>query len=183
MFAERRYLPLALACLCMIGIGFTRQNAEISAQAKRRPVLTVNDMMNATVVGRLGVELGHVCTVEGTLIADPSRGKSRKDRILFQVSSVNGKSMSQPITFQDTSVSYKGFDFDRWSQPELIGQRLKLAVYETGAFEGLPQGDIYRERIAGLFFHFQPQLRVVHDFADGPAPRDERVPVPFHPEK
>ncbi len=157
---------MAIALACLSGVWLTIRQSHLSAQTKERPIVMVDDIIAGTVVGRLGIELGHVCTVEGTIFPDRSKAKLREGRLIFQVETVNQKRLEHPVIFTDDGVSYEGFDVRKHpQQSELVDRRLKLAVYESGVFSGLPTGDIYSPPIAGVGFGFHSQLKVVRDLS------------------
>lgn len=163
----------------LISLCFTLQQSPLPAQAKQHRVLSVEDISSSTVIGRLGKELGQVFTIEGKIVADTSRAKGRDGMFLVEIEIVDGMKLSNPVAFVDADISHDWFIRPKDRPMNIVGRRLKLAVYETGIFDGLPKGDRYSPVIAGHGFHFRSRLRVVHDFAEGLEKHDGNVPSPF----
>ncbi len=163
-----------LACLWQV-----LSDSRVTAQAKQRAVLTVDEIQSGTVIGRLGIELGHVCTIEGTIVAETSKAKSNEGKQLLRIHAIDGKPLVKPVSFASDWTGHERFRKLKLRPDELMGRTVKWAVYETGEFSGLPTGDIYNPRLAWHGFGFSSRLVVVHDFADEPAQRAVKVSSPF----
>jgi len=152
-------------------------NGRVMGENAAKPVIRVADFRQSTIIGRLGIPLGRVAVMEGEVILEPDDKsaviKPRKgpDRIrCLAVQSLDGEPMERSVAF--------GYDLVGWPKNRVpqAGTKVRYAVYEAGAFEGLPEGDRYGRSKGGFGFMFVSKLFVVHDF-DEIAPR-QQVPNP-----
>ena len=103
----------------------------------------------AMVIGKLGMPLGKVVTIEADVIdGDRANGKALEGVALLMVRSVNGKLVRELYTLR---FSW----FDTVPTAPLSG-RVRLVGYETGQFIGVPaEAFAYIPPVASQGFHFE----------------------------
>lgn len=128
----------------------------VSADADAKRIIHVNQLQRSTVIGRLGIPLGNVVTLEGRVAPDLSRNKGRDGRLVLSIEAVDGNVLDQSIEFWDEIVVLpKGAMLE-------VGRRFRFAAYETGSFQGIPRGSTDRVA-AGRSFGYVPKLAIERD--------------------
>lgn len=140
----------------------------VTSQDNKQPQIHVEDFHSSQIIGRLGVPLGQVVIVEGTMIEENSRQKGRDGAKSFRISTVDDRPLDEAVAFWEEDVVRGGKRRTVWADG-----RYRLAVYETGQFDGWPNGDTYRPVPQTRGFHFRSELVIVHNFADGTAERQQ----------
>ncbi len=81
------------------------------------------------VIGPLGIPLGEVVTVDGIAVINQGKGATH----LFQVTSVNGKTLNKPLT-----MPYRIWP---WADLKKLDaqSRYRLRVFQDGGFAGVPE--------------------------------------------
>jgi len=150
----RKMLFTAAVVFLIWSVAYPQRNQKVEP-------LSVSDLKSRPVIGDLGVPLGKVVDIEGTIISgNQFNTKGTHDRFLLQVNKVNGDELkAKPI--MDFGANF-GVDLpgDIWSLAELktgkkagdvtkkeaeqfekayVGTTLKLVGYETGSFSGIPK--------------------------------------------
>lgn len=120
-------------------------------------------------IGKLGVPLGQVVVIEADAVLDGPQPKPRASTMSLRISSVDQRPLDAQAVFWEEHI------LDGHGGRVRLGEgRYRLAVYESGRFSGIPQGDEkYRPVHAGRRFYFQPELWIVHNFVEKNAPRQE----------
>ena len=144
--------------------------------------LTVDDLQQNPVIGKIGVPLGEVVWIEATVIAGRElRLKRYSGRYLLKVTSAKGKLLPEPqiMEFGVSGFSKvknlpnesfglykmrhgkkpKSLNSEQIKQLEqgYVGKKVALQVYETGVFSGipksLPEGMVWQDTGYGFFSH------------------------------
>jgi hypothetical protein len=136
----RRLLLLALIPALLFAVG---------ARSDPRPSLAD---LGGGVIGALGVPLGTIVTLEGEIVDGSSLAeKALSDRPVLMVESVDGTPLAAPVLL--TFTWFAGAE-----SAELSG-RVTLIAYETGGFEGVPDGVFaHVPAVAAQSFHFASTL-------------------------
>ena len=164
---------------------------------RRLPVLTLEDLRERSVVGELGVPLGTVVEVDAVVVSGRElRTKSSRGSYLLKITRVNQMSLSDSrvmsftvpefIDIELASDSFRLYELkmgektQRLADKEMqqleqgyVGKSVRLAVYEEGAFCGIP--DQLPEDVPvwqDVGFGFKTWLVVVAD-RDGGAATEE----------
>lgn len=109
------------------------------------------------IVGRLGVPLGRLCTVEAS-VEDGShtRMKALDGVVLLRVTKVNDKVLAKPVTFR-----FSEYESGTLTSRE-HGATYRGLVYETGGFSGIPsEAFAHVPAAATTGFHFDTALVVL----------------------
>jgi hypothetical protein len=135
--------------------------------------ITVKDIQNSIVVGRLGIPLGEVATIVGRWENDDSKKNGHQ----LLVSEINGRVIDEPLPFSGDPPTLRGFYSDEPHKLE-FDQTYRLRVYESAGFTGI-RPEWYRESgepmPASVGFSFQSDITVLRDITSGePKPRNER---------
>lgn len=129
--------------------------------SKRR--ITVHEIENAIVIGKLGVPLGEIATIVGRW-EDVDKGHDR-----LVVSEVNGKRLEQPVEFIGDLPTYIGYN-DEPKNPLAFERTYRLRVYESAGFWGMDP-KWFAEAQAGvpqsMGFAFRSQIKVLRDVTQG----------------
>lgn len=150
-------------CLLLIFGALTCLSAQPQESNSKRSAITLEQLKECDVIGRLGVPLGMVVEIQAVVVAGRElRWKQFDGRYLIKIESVNGRQLDEPeITpFSARSFAHvklandsfelykmktgkKATSLDSEEITELekgyVGQRKKLVVYETGGFHGIPK--------------------------------------------
>lgn len=166
-FASTLFLALACAPL---------HAAETAKETSK--TITVEELGNLQVIGKLGIPLGKLVEMRATVTA--SSGKDYT-RYYLKVTVVDGKPIKEPVVmrFQSKEEDIPETSFDlykrkhgkstsRLTDEELqslekgyVGSEVKFSAYETGAFQGLPEGLPKSKIWQGTRFQFMPELNVM----------------------
>lgn len=122
-----------------------------------RPI-SLTEVRERGIAGRLGPALGTVIKVEGAVVVDDSRAKSDEEEPFFlRVELVNGRPLETPQLYAAGAMPLAR------DVPGLkIGDRFRCAGYETGDFRGAADGEFdYVESYATQPFHFEPRFQVL----------------------
>jgi hypothetical protein len=95
------------------------------------PTLTIDEIREANVIGRLGTPLGEVVTIAARW-EDPGKGY---DRLLIR--EVNGVPFDPPIEFREDRPVRSGASPSGKAAKFEYGQDYRLRVYETAVFDGI----------------------------------------------
>jgi len=135
--------------------------------------ISVDELNQIPVIGRLGVPMGDVALVKAVLVTD--KQDAFDGDYLLEVTQVNGKPCEPPILFpfeihlsQPTRTEEGGFFFffESMSRPHqrFLGDELILQVYELGCFSGSPRGLPFGSWTwKGREYHFSSRLRIVYE--------------------
>jgi hypothetical protein len=137
------------------------------AYPQRNPVVEprlVSDLNKRPVIGKLGIPLGKVVEIEGTIISGTDlHTKATEGEYLLQVSKVHGNDLKAKPIMEFRYRSFLGIDVPNnefqlkelktgkraaqiTSKEEIeqlekgyVGSTVKLVAYETGGFDGMPK--------------------------------------------
>jgi len=152
---------LAVAVLLVIGVGgvcrFANAQKETTPLRKQTPKTAISaDDINRrfVVIGPLGIPIGEVATVDGTTVINQGKGAP----LLFQVTSVNGRALSKPVTMPYRIWPWSGLN-------KLDAQsRCRLRVFQDGGFAGVPlQAMKETTYVQTHAYHFVTSLVVVRN--------------------
>ena len=109
-------------------VGAQEETTPLRKQVPKTPISADDLNRRFVVIGPLGIPLGEVATVDGTAVVNQGKGASD----LLQVTSVNGKALSKPVT-----MPYRIWP---WSDLKKLDaqSRYRLRVYQDGGFAGVP---------------------------------------------
>jgi hypothetical protein len=117
---------------------------EGGGQSKEKPPITIraDDIGDKVMVlGRLGHPLGEMMTVKGVWAA-PKSTESWKDRLIFHVTSVNGKQLAEPAIFNVYVVDV--VDRARKTVCPSAGELWEVRAYENWSLRNQP-ADYWKE--------------------------------------
>jgi len=160
-----------IVCLAVVASNGMAQEAKI-------PVSITNPAPQFELVGKLGLKMGEMATVEGLVVDGPSKGPDGGSNLVVQV--INGRATQHHIQmpiypyfgkFGESHVFADDLEFrsdDKGARRKALpkietGSTYRLRVYESGGFTGHPT-EAYRE--AGIMlqttsFYFRTYLVVV----------------------
>lgn len=156
-------------------------------EANKAPPLTVDELNQREVIGRLGLPLGTAAEIQAEIVAgSTTRRKAYASKYLLKVTHVNQKKLENPplLTFTvpgfvDVNLANhhlalyelktgkrRGMNSAQIEKLEqgYVGRTVKLLVYEEGRFYGIPRNlpdDV--GGWAGPGFHFSTSLQVLAD--------------------
>ena len=81
-------------------VGAQEETTPLRKQVPKTPISADDLNRRFVVIGPLGIPLGEVATVDGTAVVNQGKGASD----LLQVTSVNGKALSKPVTMLSCSL-------------------------------------------------------------------------------
>ena len=125
---------ISAVLLLAVAATFTVVAAQSPRNAPPADPLTIDEINQRGVMGRLGHPLGTIVRVTGrTVDGDQLRLKEFSGKTVLQIERVDGKLLSSPMLFP-----FQAF-LDMIDDPA-AGRRFEYIGYETGAFTGRPQG-------------------------------------------
>ncbi len=162
--------------------------------------ITLEEIRRRNVVGELGITLGTSTEIEAEVVSGRTlQVKGNGNRYLLKVTHVAGKKMrksplmtfsvmgfeainlaSQPSDLYELKHGTKVDSLNAKQIEELekgyVGKKVRLAVYESGTFEGVPKGLPEDLPVwAGVSFQFSTSLIVLKKFgADLPSSKPAR---------
>ncbi|OGQ19846.1 MAG: hypothetical protein A2138_03755 [Deltaproteobacteria bacterium RBG_16_71_12] len=131
------HLGLSLPALAAL-VGLSAVGDHGAARAKEREKMTVTVADLGVVVGNLGVPLGTIVLARGQVAArdkDAPAAKEDEGAVRFVVTHVDGRALASPTRVRWDHGSVPGA-----AAPPPAGQEVEVYGYETGAFEGAPDG-------------------------------------------
>ena len=145
--------PLATLCL-----------AALAAAPATRPItrlaepVTLEEVRERGLAGRLGPRLGTVLTVAGVVVENRSRAKADEGEPFFlRIDAVDGRPLATPVLYAASAM-----DVARDAPGLKVGDRFRCAGFETGDFRGAADGEFrYVESYADQSFHFAPRFAVL----------------------
>jgi hypothetical protein len=131
---------------------------ESSQTATTPGPIPLAEISNRGVQGMLGRPLGTIVNVSGEVVANDSRAKEDADQPFFlRIDQVDGKKLAKPVRYPFRLAN-------QWVKMPVpkIGQRFEYAGYETGAFQGSPDGEFkYVPAYTSVGFSFVSEFRVL----------------------
>jgi hypothetical protein len=123
------------------------------------------------VVGQLGLKLGTIANVSGTVIPGSElRTKAAEGRYFLKISRVDEKLLDSPVIL--------AFYIPPWVNVNLsqsAGQAVELMVFEEGEFAGLPNGLDPMDQWAEPVCHFSTHLTILKNLDQSAKPSTENV--------
>ena len=126
--------------------------------------LTAAELTDRTVLGSLGLPLGTVANIRATLISgDELHEKGYSGKYLLRVNEVDGRTLPNPQVLEFSGFGSAHLARDPFELYEMktgqkagqldsdqirklekghVGKEVRLAVYETGGFSGLPHSPL-----------------------------------------
>jgi len=158
----------------------------LQSEQEKSPPIGLDQIHNRGVAGRLGVRLGNVIDIKATIVSGrETRRKALSSLYLLDVTEINDKQLAAPIRLRfsvppiaDAKLASTNFGLyklkhgepaKRLSSAQLdelekdyVGSEVKLAVYETGGYSGIPN-NLPADFPAwqGQEFHFSTHLIVL----------------------
>jgi len=150
--------PIIISALVFLAAGCATDRKD--AASATRP--SASSLAEHPIVGTLGVPLGTVVEIRAVIVAgSETRMKEYQSSYLLRVSKVDGQPLSLPPLMKFSvpgfvSVKLVNDDFDLYElkngkktgsldssqieklQKGYIGKQVRLAVYETGGYSGIP---------------------------------------------
>lgn len=160
--------------------------ALLSQDATESRPISVTELNQRSVVGRLGIPLGTASEIEAEIISGEAlRQKRYAGRYLLKVTKVGDKTLETPvpmefyvpgfISVQLASDVHELYELKNGDEPRIIdtamlpelekdyvGRNVNLCVYESGGFSGIPENKPADVPIwQGTAFHFSTHLTVL----------------------
>lgn len=161
--AWMRPLSLPLKCiLTALCLGCASSFCSAQETKIQVPISNLGDRFE--LVGELGVKLGETATVEGTVVEGPFKGYEGGPNLV--VKRINGTATQVRIRIPISAYFGKFGEANFGGKPLPkceIGSTVRLRVYETGEFVGVP-ADAYQEAgvaIQTTGFYFRNSLQVL----------------------
>lgn len=121
-------------------------SAQTPATASSEPPLTIDEVRLRGVTGRLGPRLGTIVEVSGSVVAvpEPRRKAHATVPFLLSITAVDDNHLREPVVYE-----FIPYHSSLVFTPK-IGDAFRFIGYETGGFEGSPNG-FYK--IEGVPYH------------------------------
>jgi hypothetical protein len=136
-------------------------NAIVPQDEDSGVAISYSDIQTHGVIGQLGLKLGTVTNVSGTIISGGElRTKAADGRYFLKISHVDQKQLNSPLIL--------GFHIPPWVNVKLasdsnVGQKVELMAFEEGEFTGLPGGLDPMDQWSDSMFHFSTHLTILKD--------------------
>ena len=125
--------------------------------------VSVKSLQTTDVIGKIGVPLGQVAQITAVIVdGDTFKTKGDSGRFLLKITQVNSKPLGKPVVmnfgsmpFHDVNLAnndFKLYELKHGQKPKsldteqvtelkkgYVGRIVKLMVYETGEFTGIPK--------------------------------------------
>lgn len=173
-------MKTAIAILAVILV------AAAQTQDDKPTPLGLAEIQQKGVEGRLGVPLGNVVEIKGTIVSGrATRRKALSSLYLLDVTEIEGKKLDNAIRLKFSvppianakiaSTHFGLYELKNGERPKIlssdklaelekgyVGSEFKLAVYESGGFSGIPN-NLPEDFPAwqGTNFHFSTQMIVL----------------------
>jgi len=163
-FSLQIQIMIRASILLLIGALFTVFIIAVEPKPVQvKTAIQVTDIGNSvTLIGRLGVPLGHKMTLQGVWSYPRTTVKDFSPR--FTILTVNGKPLNQPVVLNIAQIRVMTHDHldalpERANWRGLEGQRWSMMAYETGHIGLVP--DEYNETspvfpVVGLPYYTRP---------------------------
>lgn len=184
---QRKLLPMRLHILIVCLLVTFSGNLNAQDNAAEGPI-TMEELYRRNVVGQLGIILGTSTEIDAEIVSGRSlKVKAFDDVYLLKVTHVSGKKVSQsplmqfsvfgPVASQLASQTTELYELKYGTKKEslnaeqieelergYLGKKVKLTVYETGGFGGVPNRLPQEVPVpAGVGFHFSTSLIVLEE--------------------
>ena len=149
-----------LRMITILGLLLLASSCVAQDESSNSPI-SYSDAQSRGVVGQLGLKLGTVANVSGTIISGSElRTKEADGRYFLKISHVDGKRLDSTVV-----LAYR---IPSWANVKLLpiaGKSVELKVFEEGEFSGLPDGLDPMDQWASPVFHFSTHLTILKDLA------------------
>jgi hypothetical protein len=153
-------LPLIAVLLFLFSMPISGWSQE-QEQSRERRTVQAAALNQILIIGTLGIPLGQAAVIEARIV---SGGETRKaDTYLLRITSIDGVRLEKPLTmdfcvpgFADARLAHdvfrlyelrNGHKAGRLTSHQIeklekgyLGREVKLVVYESGRFRGMPAG-------------------------------------------
>ena len=147
-----------LRMITILGLLLLASSCVAQDESSNSPI-SYSDVQSRGVVGQLGLKLGTVANVSGTIISGSElRTKEADGRYFLKISHVDGKRLDSTVV-----LAYR---IPSWANVKLLpiaGKSVELKVFEEGEFSGLPNGLDPMDQWAAPMFHFSTHLTILND--------------------
>ncbi|MEI8245720.1 MAG: hypothetical protein WCI51_07815 [Lentisphaerota bacterium] len=110
--------------------------------------ISYKELNNIKIIGQLGIELGSIVNVEGTVLLPAELDKKADEgKYILRICSVNGEILSEKIAIE-LLYAYSGVDRSN------KGEKVKYIGFESGSFDGMPDGYLKYLHVASQRFNF-----------------------------
>ena len=141
--------------------------------------ISVNDLSELKIIGKLGIPLGKLVEMRATIIE--GEGKMDSTRYFLKVTSIAGNPLKEPVVIRFCSFPRSPFPtncFELYEQKkkqkagnitqevrkalekDYIGTEVQFLGFESGAFMGLPEGVPHPGTWQSPDFHFISELMI-----------------------
>jgi hypothetical protein len=148
-----------LLSLSTIALMQPASHTQAAETAKTTPMIHVDQLRPAVVMGKLGQPLGKVITISGMVVAGNRSAKANQGNDLaLKVLQVNGQTLASPVTLPWWTFTTAEI------QPPKLHQTFKYVGYETGSFTGVPH-EAFKvvPAVATREFHFESWFEVLQE--------------------
>lgn len=109
--------------------------SSIIANGEEKKIITVKDLNTLKVVGRLGIALGELITIEGRVATKEEYAYKERGKLGIVIDKINNEKID-PVILEMLYMPAK-------SQDDWPTGRIHCFGYESGAFSGNPKGINY----------------------------------------
>jgi hypothetical protein len=131
----------------------------VRADAADQPAapIPLQEIRERGIEGRLGVRLGTIVRISGTVVANRSRNKRDMGEPYFlKIDAIDGRDLEEPVLY-----AYRKHGFAELEPPK-IGDKFRYVAYEDGAFRGAVDGEEkYILPYADVGFGFETEIQVL----------------------
>lgn len=143
-----RNIPILLVTL-IVAIVATNVFSKRDPTSHRSEPITLEELSDRGVGGRLGIRLGTIVEIAGRVVANESHTKADEgEPFLLSVDQVAGLPIHEPALFRPAEIPLA----DKIT-PLKIGNAFRCKGYETGQFDGIVVGDLPVFQGPGYGFH------------------------------
>ena len=176
----RAFICLLAALLCAAFV--------LAQERVKLPPIPIEELNTRPVIGKLGVPLGTVVEIQAVVVSGRElRRKADSSSYLLKITHVNGKRLHESRVMHFTVYSFVrvklandtfalhelkygtkakslGHDFIQEMEQGYVGKSFRLAVYEEGAFRGIPS-DMPEDALPwqDVSFGFRTSLNILAD--------------------
>lgn len=149
-----------------------RQSEQWKPTRQSKPRITIEEIQDSIVVGKLGIPLGDVATIVGRWEIDETRKAGEQ----LVVSEINGRRLAKPLQFSGSPPTLHSFYGDEHHKLQ-FDRTYRLRVYESAGFTGI-RPEWFKESgeaiPAAVGYSFQSDISVLRDITSGQRlPRNE----------
>ena len=142
--------------LAVFGVGAMLGATPVEAQKKKLKLVPKLDLNANRPVGKLGLAVGTITTIEGMILSDSARGlRVDSGKSMMRVEKVDGRVVKKPFVIQVVRFTFTQFKIPK------SGSKVRVVGYETGGYTGIPSEAFkYIPRVATTDFRFKTWLQI-----------------------